>query len=176
MLAYRLISVVQVPLLLPFPSLLHSLTQFSFHLTDAPKITNKPVNPNIRLSSGASQTITVRYDQGYPQAKVEWSKDGHLINIPDPRITTANAETKLTLTNNDPGVRGTYGVKVSNGVENDDTAVYFVEPECKLLSRVDLTGYSLSYEELNLRFQVLLVSFSEPLGNVTTVCSRASCM
>ena len=32
-------------------------------------------------------------------------------------------------------------MKVSNGVGNDDTAVYFVEVECKLLSSVDLPGF-----------------------------------
>ena len=99
-----------------------------------------PDNPNIRLTSGAPQTITVEYDQGYPPAQVEWSKDGQPIDIPDPRITTDNGKTTLTLTNNDPSVRGTYEVKVFNGVGNGDTAVYIVEADCKLLCRVDLLG------------------------------------
>ena len=72
--------------LLPFPP-------FSSPLKDAPEITNKmPDNPNIRLTSGAPQTITVEYDQGYPPAQEEWSKDGQPIDIPDPRITTHNGK------------------------------------------------------------------------------------
>ena len=113
------------------------------NLTDAPKITGKlPDDPNIRLTSGDSQTITVEYDQGYPPAQVEWSKDGHLVNIPDPCVTIDNDKTTFTLTNNDPSVRGTYEVKVANSMGNGDTAMYIVEAECKLLCRVDLPGYS----------------------------------
>ena len=99
-----------------------------------------PDNPNIRLTSGASQTITVEYHQGYPPAQVEWSKDGQPIDIPDPRITIDNGKTTLTLTNNNPSVRGTYEVKVSNSVGGGDTAVYTVEADCKLLCRVYLPG------------------------------------
>lgn len=129
--------------LLPiFPSTL-TPAPFSSPLKDIPKITEKlPDNPNIRLTSGASQTITVKYDQGYPPAQVEWSKDGQLINIPDPRVTIDNDKTTLTITNNDPSVRGTYEVKVANSMGNADTAVYIVEAECKLLYRVDLSCYS----------------------------------
>ena len=129
--------------LLPiFPSTL-TPPPFSFPLKDIPKITEKlPDNPNIKLTSGASQTITVKYDQGYPPAQVKWSKDGQLINIPDPRITIDNGKTTLTLTNNDPSVRGTYEVKVANSMGNADTAVYIVEAEGKLLYRVDLSCYS----------------------------------
>ena len=123
-----------------FPLLVHSSSfPFSSPLTDPPVITSKtpPDNCDIKLTYGGSETITVKYDKGYPPAKVEWSQDGHPINIPDPRITTANGETTLTLTNNDPSVRGTYGVKISNGVGNDATAVWTVKAECKLLYKVD---------------------------------------
>ena len=136
--------IVTFSYLLPFFSL-HTLPStlppllFSSLLIDAPKITNKmPEDCNIRLTSGVSQAITVEYNQGNPPAQVQWSKDGQPIDIPDPRITMDNHKTTLTLTNNDPSVRGTYGVKVSNGVGNGDTAVYIVEAECKLLCRVDL--------------------------------------
>ena len=116
-----------------FSSFSISPLPFSSPLTDPPVITARlPYNLNITLKSGAPQTITVRYDQGYPSnATVEWSKDGN--PILDPPITTANGETKLTLTNNDPSVGGTYVVKVSNGVGNDATAVWTVKAECKLL-------------------------------------------
>ena len=94
-----------------------------------------PNDPNIRLTSGASQTITVKYNKGYPPAQVEWSKDGQPINIPDPRFTIDSGETELTLINSDPSVRGTYKVKVYNGV-GEDTTAYIVEAECKLLYKL----------------------------------------
>ena len=131
-LSSRLMSVV--PLSFFPPLVLSSSFPFSSPLTDAPKITNKPDNPNIRLTSGASHTITVRYDQGNPLATVEWSKDGQPINTPDPRITTANGETTLTLINHDPSVNlgGIYRVKVYNNA-GEATAMYIVDAECKLL-------------------------------------------
>ena len=148
---------------------------FSFPLTDAPKIANKPDSPTIRLTSGASQTITVRYDQGDPPATVSWSKDGQPINIPNPRIATTDGETKLTLINDNPSVRGTYRLKVYNGVGNGDIAAYTVEAECELLYKVDQSGYSfLLCEHLCVRFHILLIGFREPLGNVTTVYQRVS--
>ena len=101
-----------------------------------------PENPNIRLTSGASQTITVEYDQGNPPTQVQWSKDRQPMNTPDPRITIDNDKTTLTLTNNDPSVRGTHRVKVSNSMGIGATAVYIVEAECMLVCRADLPGYS----------------------------------
>ena len=104
---------------------------FSSPFTDAPKITNKPDDPNIRLTSGGSETIPVRYDKGNPLAMIEWSKDGVSIDNHDSRITTRNCETTFKLTNESLGVTGTYKVRVFNSVGSDGFE-YFVEPECKL--------------------------------------------
>ena len=131
-LSSRVMSVVPLSFFPPLVLSSSSPPPFSSPLTDAPKITNKPDNPNIRLTSGASHTITVRYDQGNPLAMIEWSKDGN--PIPGHSITTANGETTLTLINNDPSVNlgGRYRVRVYNNA-GEATAMYIVDAECKLL-------------------------------------------
>ena len=119
-------------------------------LTDAPSITNKPVTPKIRLNYEASQNIIVTYDQGNPPAEVQWVKlvysmkrllssgvfqrEVTQISIDNPRITTENGKTTLKLTNEGPdlGVTGTYKVRISNSVGNDEFE-YNVEQECKLM-------------------------------------------
>ena len=98
--------------------------------SDAPQITNRPSDPNVTLSIGATRTIRVTYSQGNPPASVEWRKDGVLIT--SPVISTSSSETMLTLTNSGPDVRGRYNVTVFN-VGGSDTFVYNVKVECELM-------------------------------------------
>ena len=118
--------------LLPSPSTLYprSLSSHS-HPPGAPKITNKPANPDIVIARGATETVTVNYNPGNPPATVQWSKDGQLINgSPDPRISAAPNSTILMLTNNDASIRGRYLVNVSN-IGGSDTFEYNVKAVCK---------------------------------------------
>jgi len=98
--------------------------------SDAPQITNRPSNPNITLSIGATHTIRVTYSQGNPPASVEWRKDGVLIT--GPTVSTSSSETVLALTNSGPDVRGRYNITVFN-VGGSDTFVYNVKVECKFM-------------------------------------------
>ena len=128
--------------LLPFSPLQYSFhicpPPFSSPLTGSPKVTDKlPNNLNIGFISEAKQTNTARYDEDFPQAKVEWSKDEQPIT--DARIATDSDETRLTLANNGHGVWGKYKVENSNHVEINAVQ----EAECKLC-RVDLPSYSLT--------------------------------
>ena len=107
-----------------------------------PTITNKPASPDVVISSGATQTITVNYDPGNPTATVQWSKDGQLINgSSDPRVSAAPNSTSLTLTNSDPSIRGQYLVNVSN-IGGRDTFEYNVKAVCKSFVKYLANGIS----------------------------------
>ena len=132
-----LFSLLPSPLSLPLISHLISLPPFPelslphSHPPDVPKITKKPDNPDIVINSGATETITVNYNPGNPLSTVQWSKDGQLINgSSDSRISIAPNSTSLTLTNNDPSIRGRYLVNVSN-IGGSDTFEYNVKAVCK---------------------------------------------
>jgi len=116
---------------------------FSPH-SDAPQITNRPSNPNITLSIGATRTITVTYSQGRPPASVEWRKDGVL--IAGPAISTSSSETTLTLTNSGPDVQGRYNLAVFN-VGGSDTFVYNVKVECELMHGMGGVGVTSGLHE-----------------------------
>jgi len=112
--------------------LLHTYTHPRIYpISGVPQITNRPSNPNVTLSIGATHTITVTYSQVIPPASVEWRKDGLLITDPTV-ISTSSSETMLTLTNSGPDVRGRYNVTVFN-VGGSDTFVYNVKVECKFM-------------------------------------------
>ena len=114
--------------LLPFSPL-----QYSFHICPLPFSSPLTGSPKI------TQTNTARYDEDFPQAKAEWSKDKKPIT--NTRIATDSDETRLTLPNNGHGVSGAYK-ETSNHVEIDAVQCT-VEAECKLC-RIDLPSYSLT--------------------------------
>jgi len=107
----------------------HTFAYTPTHLpnVDAPRMTSRPLDPNITLAIGATRTIRVTYSQGNPPASVEWRKDGVLIT--GPTVTTSSSETALALTNSGPEVRGRY-VTVFN-IGGSDTIVNNVKAECK---------------------------------------------